>query len=76
MADTHETHRERCDRSYAARNAILTALADVMPKHRAELAAGILNTILAEGVTYADFQSAQAAERNIRKAARALEGLS
>lgn len=40
----------------------------------AQLAYGILDGILDHGVSYADFQSAQAAELNIRKARNALSG--
>lgn len=76
MEAAHDNYRARLDKSREAERLASKHIARMMPKHRYELAYGILAELLDDGISYADFQSAQAAERYIRKAVNALKGLS
>ena len=79
---THEREqleriRTRREKSRAALDIIERRhVPHMTPNDRVLLAQRLLVGVLDEGVSYADFQSAQAVERYVRKARNALRGLS
>lgn len=71
-----DDYRAQLDRSYEADRLASKHIKRMMPKHRMRLARAILQELIDGGhITYANFQSAQAAEKYIKRAAKNLEGL-
>lgn len=68
--------RKRQQRSWDTREKVDGILQDMTPQDQVRLARDILQSIGAAGTSYADFESAQAAQRDIRKAARLLGWIS
>lgn len=70
--DTYEAR----DKSSATFNALCVRAEKLSPKDAVRLAQRLLVAVDDNGIDYADFQSAQAVQRYVRKAINALNGLS
>ena len=76
-AEQWEKLRARRDKSRKSLDVIERRhIPNLTPNDRVLLAQRLLVGVLEDGVTYADFQSAQAVQRYVTKARNALRGLS
>lgn len=77
LSEQMSAYRARRDKSHAALGVIERKhVPSLTPNDRVLLAQRLLVGVLDEGISYADFQSAQAVQRYVTKARSALRGLS